>query len=159
MRTQPEFDPVPISNRRRWLLLFLPAIISLFGIVVLFVFQQQTTPSWQVRMEAHQAEQADRGNVFEVMAVVTALLPEEFGANEPFRPVGDPSFVFTAPKEVRCLEVRPTGSDERRILLLIRYIEDAEPNDWVIYEAAGTESRINRSIAELGCFFPSFEEQ
>ena len=159
MRTQPEFNPVPISNRRRWFLLFLPAIVSLFGLVVLFVFQQQTTPGWQVRMEAYQAEQAERGDVFEVMAVVTALLPQEFGANEPFRAVGDRSFVFTAPEEVRCLEVRPNGSSERRIVLLIRYTEDAEPSDWVIYEAAGTDSRINRSIAEIGCFFPTFGEE
>jgi hypothetical protein len=154
-----ETNPIPISNRRRWLLIFLPAIISLIGLIALFVFQQQLTPTWQIAMESYQINQAERGNEFEVLAVVTALLPQEYGTNEPFRAV---ETIITAspmpPVEIRCVETRPIGRDERQILLLIRHTEDAKPNDWVIYEAAGTEGRVNRSIAEIGCFFPSFEE-
>ena len=155
-----ETDPIPISNRRRWLLIFLPAIVSFVGLIALFVFQQQLTPTWQIAMESYQRLQAERGNDFEVLAVVTALLPTEFGTNEPFRAVEVTAntSLLTPPVEVRCVEVRPSGRDERNILLLIRHTDDAQPDDWVIYEAAGSEGRVNRTVAEIGCFFPSFAE-
>ncbi|MCB0116207.1 MAG: hypothetical protein R2873_31190 [Caldilineaceae bacterium] len=159
MTSHPNFDPTPISNRRRWLILLLPALISLIGLVVLFFVQQQLTPGWQTAMERYQSEQADAGNVFEVMAVVTALLPAEYDANEPFRPAADSIAVDLPVAEIRCVEIRPEAdADQRMILLLLRNQDGTTPNDWQIYEATGNGQQVQRTVAEIGCFFPNFDD-
>ncbi len=167
MSQENNMAPIPISDRRRWLLLLVPAFVSLGGLIVLIIFQFQTIPAWQVAMERYQSEQAEAGNLFSVISVVTALLPAEFGPDEPFHPVGELSgrdrdrALTYPPAEVRCVELQsePEPDGERRIILLVKNEEDSDHADWLIYEPAGPPLSVNQAVAEIGCFFPSFEEE
>ncbi len=171
MQLDPDRNPIPMSSARRWLVIFMPAILSLSALAAIFLLQRQWTPDWQVALERYQAAQHEQGSTIEVIAVVTALLPGEFGANEPFRPTFTSNFTVTSPvtgtqtttqstpSEVRCVEVQTALAGERQILLLIPHKNVSSPNEWIIYESAGSAAAINKTLAEIGCFFPDWMEE